>query len=421
MNSVPRRRLRLSGGLFHHTLSLLMAISLVGITAISAQAAAGDGSGTMTVSPTSVSAASANTYAFTYTARAGGGGLTGQVTVNIATGFSAPQNTSSSNPGFVSIASGSCTSKSIAGVSSQTVTINMTCGSSQTFVLSYANATAPSAPNSYTFATASRNGAGGNFVQLAASPIVTVTAGPLAEIRISPQTATIASGGSQAYTAEGFDANGNSRGDVTGDTTFTIEPDGSCTGASCSATTAGDHTVTGTDGAFSDTATLTVAPEPTISSFTPTVGFVRKTVTIAGTGFTDATNVDFAGQSGTVTASFSVVSDAQISTRVPDGAVTGPISVTTPGGTASSSTSFRVRPKISGFTPTSGPVGTSVTINGSAFLGATIVKFNGKRATFTVVDYHTITATVPAGATTGPVVVVTPSGNAKSPRSFTVT
>ena len=423
MNAAPRRRLRRSGGLVHISLSLLMAISLIGMTAITAQAASGDGSGTMTVSPTSVSAGSANTHAFTYTARGGGGGLTGQVTVDVATGFSAPQNTSSSNPGFVSITGGSCTSKTIASVSGQTVTVNMTCGSSQEFVLSYANATAPRGPGSYTFVTKSRNSAGGNFAQLTASPIVTVEAGALAEVRISPQTATIASGGSQDYTAEGFDGSGNSLGDVTGDTTFTIEPDGSCTGASCTASAAGDHTVTGTNGAFSDTATLTVEAElsePIINN-TPRVGFVRKKVTITGTGFTGATSVDFAGQNGNVMANFSVVSDTQIDTRVPDGAVTGPISVTTPGGTASSSTNFKVKPKVSGFTPTSGPVATSVTIDGFTFIGATKVTFNGVRATFTVVDYHTITTTVPAGATSGTIVVVTPSGNGRSPRSFTVT
>ncbi|MGZ4319218.1 MAG: hypothetical protein ACXVRD_07830, partial [Gaiellaceae bacterium] len=89
--------------------------------------------------------------------------------------------------------------------------------------------------------------------------------GPLAAIAISPQTSTIDAGGSQAYTAEGFDASDASRGDVTGDTSFTISPNGgttgaSCTGASCTATQAGDYTVTGNDGGFTDTATLHVVP-----------------------------------------------------------------------------------------------------------------------------------------------------------------
>ena len=60
-----------------------------------------------------------------------------------------------------------------------------------------------------------------------------MTAGAgLDHIVISPASATITAGGSQAYTAEGFDASNNSLGDVTASTTFSIAPNGSCTGAS---------------------------------------------------------------------------------------------------------------------------------------------------------------------------------------------
>jgi hypothetical protein len=75
---------------------------------------------------------------------------------------------------------------------------------------------------------------------------------------ISPATATITAGASQAYTAEGFDASNNSLGDVTGDTTFTIAGGGSCTGATCTSTVPGDHIVTGTSGDATGTATLHV-------------------------------------------------------------------------------------------------------------------------------------------------------------------
>ena len=61
--------------------------------------------------------------------------------------------------------------------------------------------------------------------------------------------------------------------------------------------------------------------------------------------------------------------------------------------------------------PTSGPIGTSVTIGGSGFTGATDVKFNGTSVgsgNFAVVSGAQITATVPSGATTGPISVTTP-------------
>ena len=78
-------------------------------------------------------------------------------------------------------------------------------------------------------------------------------------------------------------------------------------------------------------------------------------------------------------------------------------------------------PAISSFTPTSGPVGTTVTINGTNLSGATAVKFTNTAASYTVNSATQITATVPSGATSGPISATTPSGTATSSGSFTVT
>jgi hypothetical protein len=52
--------------------------------------------------------------------------------------------------------------------------------------------------------------------------------------------------------AEGFDAHDNSLGDYTSATTFTIGgAASSCTGATCTSTLPGGHTVTGTSGGIS--------------------------------------------------------------------------------------------------------------------------------------------------------------------------
>src|SRR5207245_9938203 len=96
---------------------------------------------------------------------------------------------------------------------------------------------------------------------------------------------------------------------------------------------------------------------------------------------------------------------------VPSGATTGLISVTTPGGTATSATAFTVipAPTLTSFTPTSGAVGSTVTITGTAFTGATAVTFNGTSAvSFSVNSSTSIGATVPSGATTGQISVRTP-------------
>jgi len=83
----------------------------------------------------------------------------------------------------------------------------------------------------------------------------------LDHIIISPSDATIPPGGSRSYTAEAFDTDGDSMGDVTVDTDFSIAPDGSCKDNTCTANRPGAHTVTGTYQGESDQATLTVEDE----------------------------------------------------------------------------------------------------------------------------------------------------------------
>ena len=76
-------------------------------------------------------------------------------------------------------------------------------------------------------------------------------------------------------------------------------------------------------------------------------------------------------------------------------------------------------PSITSFTPTSGGPGTSVSITGIYFTGATSIKFNGVEAASFIVNSDTsITAVTPAG-TTGLVTVTTPGGIATSGSNFT--
>jgi hypothetical protein len=70
--------------------------------------------------------------------------------------------------------------------------------------------------------------------------------------------------------------------------------------------------------------------------------------------------------------------------------------------------------------PASAPIGESVIILGTNLLGATSVSFNGTPAAYTIVSGSEITATVPAGATTGTVQVVTPGGTLLSNVTFGV-
>ncbi len=77
-------------------------------------------------------------------------------------------------------------------------------------------------------------------------------------------------------------------------------------------------------------------------------------------------------------------------------------------------------PIVRGFTPSSGPAGTVVTVVGAGFSGATAVDFGGTAARFTVVSAGLIRATVPSLATSGTIAVSTAGGTATSATGFIV-
>ena len=182
-----------------------------------------------------------------------------------------------------------------------------------------------------------------------------------------------------------------------------------------------DATVGG-EGAYVDDVVLQGDRAPVITSFSPDSGPSFTRVAVHGSGFTGVTDVRFNG----VPAQFDNASDTYLNAYVPSGASSGPISVVTPSGTGTSSQSFIFIPPpvIVGSTPKWGPVGSQVTVTGSGFTGATEVAFGGPypgtAAVFDVVGDNQISATVPAGATTGCIAVTTPGGRAMAVRDFLV-
>ena len=163
-----------------------------------------------------------------------------------------------------------------------------------------------------------------------------------------------------------------------------------------------------------------------ITSFDPTSGPVGTAVTIYGSGFdaAPANNiVKFNGIVATVTASAS----GSISTTVPSGATTGPISITVSASTVMSSQPFTVTvpgaPTITGFAPGSGPASTSVAVTGTAFdtaANATTVKLNGVTAAASVASDTSLSFTVPASAASGKITATTAAGVGASASDFIV-
>jgi hypothetical protein len=162
-------------------------------------------------------------------------------------------------------------------------------------------------------------------------------------------------------------------------------------------------------GAASNAVTFTITGAPSITSLSPTSGGVGQVVTITGTNFGATKGTSTVTFNGTA-ATPNTWSATSIKVPVPSGATSGNVVVTV-NGVASNGIAFTVfpTPNISTLSPTSGPVGTTVTITGTNFgptQGASTLTFNAKPATASSWSPTQIIATVPTGATTGPVVVM---------------
>jgi hypothetical protein len=169
-----------------------------------------------------------------------------------------------------------------------------------------------------------------------------------------------------------------------------------------------------------------VTPRPTVFSVSPGRGPTAggTNVTITGSNFTGATRVVFGD---TPAPNFTVVNATTIAATAPPHAVgTVGVRVVTASGSSTATGMFTYvassQATITSLSPNSGPIagGTSVTIRGTRFTGASVVTFGGSSATFTVVNATTIAAVTPAHAEGAVNVrVTTPAGVARAPSAFT--
>jgi outer membrane protein assembly factor BamB len=118
-----------------------------------------------------------------------------------------------------------------------------------------------------------------------------------------------------------------------------------------------------TVGGASATSPQTLAIAPAVTIFDPVSGLVGTKVKVTGTGFADPCEVSF----GAVAAACKANSATKITTTVPPGATSGPITVTTVGGTVTTPSSFTVTGPTVAVSPVSGPPGTPVTVTGTGF------------------------------------------------------
>lgn len=224
---------------------------------------------------------------------------------------------------------------------------------------------------------------------------------------VNPASGHISGNTVVVITGTGFlGATGVTFGGTAG-TLFTVNSDTQITVTS-PAKAAGtvDVIVIGAAGSSANTTAdnFTYTAGPTVTGLTPSSGgpAAGASIVITGTGFTGATAVAIGATAAT---SFSINSATQITAVFP--ALTPgvyAVRVTTPLGTSPDTANDNylvgTAPTITSISPTTGVVGggTSVTITGAGFTGATAVLFGTTPATsFVIVNDTTITAVAPAG------------------------
>lgn len=122
---------------------------------------------------------------------------------------------------------------------------------------------------------------------------------------------------------------------------------------------------------------------------------------------------------GGVEAAITNRGNKEVVVTIPDGAQSGPVTLTTRTGSVSSKKPLWVGPSITKISK-GGKIGGKAKIKGYNLADATDVSFNGASAEIIKAKEKVLVVTVPAGATTGPITVRTPFGMPESTTDFVV-
>jgi hypothetical protein len=164
---------------------------------------------------------------------------------------------------------------------------------------------------------------------------------------------------------------------------------------------------------------------PQITSITPDLSDIGTTIILNGTNFSRLASNNRLIFSGDITALVSASTDSTLTVTVPQGSITGPISLSLRQFTAQSPVFIiAAAPIISGFTNSAGLVGDAVLISGENF-STTItdnsVHFNGISSQITAASANEISVIVPENATTGPITVTVLGQSDRSNNDFVFT
>jgi hypothetical protein len=246
------------------------------------------------------------------------------------------------------------------------------------------------------------------------STSVTLTAGALASITISPSNSSVALGGNQTFTAQGYDQYNNP---VTATLTWSIASGqtaagsiNSSTGVFTAGTTPGtyNNVIVANSGSVIGYTSVTVNnPTPTVTNISPSsenAGAGQFTMTVTGTNFLASSVVDFNGSARATT----YVSSTQLKATILASDLTtgGTYNVTVtnpaPGGGTSNANALTVNnpvPTVTSISPTSEKKSTAFTliVNGTNFVSTSVVNIGGTPYTTTYVSSSQLTVSLPSG------------------------
>jgi uncharacterized repeat protein (TIGR01451 family) len=173
---------------------------------------------------------------------------------------------------------------------------------------------------------------------------------------------------------------------------------------------------------------------PYATNFSPTYGASASSVTITGVHFQTA-GVNGVTFNGIPAATYFKNSDNMITVTAPGGATSGPLilqsslgathNFSTISNVFSTATNFFFQASVTSFLPATGREGTNVILTGANFIGCSGITVGGMTASdFTISNNTTNRVTIPAGAPSGNIVVLPPSGtilgNAQSATAFKI-
>ena len=174
--------------------------------------------------------------------------------------------------------------------------------------------------------------------------------------------------------------------------------------------------------------TIATSTGHTITALSPNGGMVGDEIKIQGTKFNTNANMNFVTFSNGVVANVKSATPTELVVDVPNGAVTGIVTVRINGVNALSPQAFTVftvpTMVITNFTPKKAAIGQEVTISGDLFnsakIGNTVTFTGGAVATVTYASPQVLRVTVPTGAQDGYFTVNNGTSTATSPQIFEV-